>query len=878
LAGSTTEDRFLANLKRLRDDYPRYAAECLKIRDKDGLIIPFVMNSQQRYLHERIEAQRAKTGKVRIIVGKGRQTTASTYVGGRFYHRTSLRKGLRTFILTHSQAGTDALFEMVTRFHEHTPLRPSTGASNEKELYFDKLDSGYAVGVASNKGTGRSQTIQMLHWSEVAFSANAEAHQAGVVQTVPDRVGTEIIKESTGNGPTGLFHADWQQAEGGIGDYEAVFIPWFVAGEYAREPEPGFACDDEEREYQALYKLTDAQMCWRRAKILELKNPKLFKQEYPACIAAGQRVGVHEAGLVPIEQVKVGCSTQTGAVSAVMANGERETVKVRTEMGYEVICTPDHRIARHDGSWIEAGETEGEIVQLAVPRFARNHAVVEWHPFPCVVSRLAVTERFARLLGYFMGDGSWHDGTFSIVCTGVDDDVVTDVLALVAEFIGEPTTRPVGKQGGGVEVRIGRAGFADVLRALDVIRPSAPHRIVKVPECIFASPKPIVREFLRALFEADGFCQRSGAGVSLFSKHEAFLRDVQHLLLGFGITCRRTRERKIAKDGRVFPGNALVLRAKETRLFLREVGFISQRKQDRLSGYRSNGQGRPGQDANLLDRVASVTEAGTRPVYDLTIPGAECFDAGGILVHNCPMEMFQYTAANSFIDPELVMAARRNVCDGLGALVIGVDPGGRGLNGRFSVAWRRGRKVTKVESRSGIGTNEQLAWLRDIIDQDKPDAVFMDVGGGGDKLFDILNSWGEPYSKVLKLVNFGDPAHQEVTILRDGTKRAGPLNRRAQMWERLADWLGQVGGADLPELNSLQSDLSAPGFHYRTLDGKMVLESKEDMKKRGIRSPDEGDAVALTFAEPVKDRAPAREGRREMVEAATGPTQSWMGA
>lgn len=526
MAGSTTEDRFLANLKRLRDDYPRYAAECLKIRDKDGLIIPFVLNGQQRYLHQRIEAQRAKTGKVRIIIGKGRQTTASTYVGGRFYHRTSLRKGLRTFILTHSQAGTDALFEMVTRFHEHTPLRPNTGASNEKELYFDKLDSGYAVGVASNKGTGRSQTIQMLHWSEVAFSANAEAHQAGVVQTVPDRVGTEIIKESTGNGPTGLFHADWQQAEGGIGDYEAVFIPWFVAGEYAREPEPGFTCDDEEREYQALYKLTDAQMCWRRAKILELKNPKLFKQEYPA----------------------------------------------------------------------------------------------------------------------------------------------------------------------------------------------SPH------------------------------------------------------------------------------------------------------------------------------------------------------------------EMFQYTAANSFIDPELVMAARRNTCEALGPLVIGVDPGGRGLNGRFSVCWRRGRKVTKVESRSGIGTNEQLAWLRDIIDQDKPDAMFMDVGGGGDKLYDILASWGEPYSKVLKLVNFGDPAHQEVTILRDGTKRAGPLNRRAQMWERVADWLGQVGGTDLPERDSLQSDLAAPGFHYRTLDGKLVLESKEEMKKRGIRSPDEGDALALTFAEPVRDRPAQREQRRQQAQTGAAPSQEWMGA
>lgn len=526
MAGSTTEDaRLLANLRRLRDDYPRYAVECLKIRDKDGLIIPFVLNSQQRFLHEKLEAQRARTGKVRAIIGKGRQTTASTYVGGRFYHRTSLRKGLRTFILTHSQPGTDALFEMVTRFHEHTPLRPSTGASNEKELYFDKLDSGYAVGVASNKGTGRSQTIQMLHWSEVAFSANAEAHQAGVVQTVPDRPGTEIIKESTGNGPTGLFHADWQQAEAGIGDYIAVFIPWFVASEYAREPGEGFTLDEEERDHQRLYSLSDAQMCWRRAKILELKDPRLFKQEYPA----------------------------------------------------------------------------------------------------------------------------------------------------------------------------------------------SPH------------------------------------------------------------------------------------------------------------------------------------------------------------------EMFQYTAQNSFIDPELVMAARRNNLEGIGPLVVGVDPGGRGLNGRFSVSWRRGRKVLKAESRSGIGTQEQLAWLRDIIDQDQPDAMFMDVGGGGDKLYDILVSWGAVYEKVLKLVNFGDPAHQEVTIERDGTRRGGPYNRRAQMWSRVLDWLGQPGGSDLPDSDSLQSDLVAPGFHYRTQDGKLLLESKEEMKRRGIRSPDEGDSVALTFAEPVKARPTREPVKRQQMQTSGEPSQGWMG-
>ena len=83
--------------------------------------------------------------------------------------------GSRAFILTHEQAATDNLFEMVERFHHHCPdvVKPSTGAANAKELYFDGLESGYRVGTASTKATGRSSTIQFFHGSEVAFWPHA---------------------------------------------------------------------------------------------------------------------------------------------------------------------------------------------------------------------------------------------------------------------------------------------------------------------------------------------------------------------------------------------------------------------------------------------------------------------------------------------------------------------------------------------------------------------------------------------------------------------------------------------------------------------------------------------------------------------------------
>src|SRR5882762_5106803 len=176
---------------------------------------------------------------------------------------------------------------MVERFNEHLPVlvKPSTGKANAKELYFDRLDSGYAVGTAGTKATGRSKTIRLLHGSEVAFWPNASSHFAGVVQTVPDLPGTEIILESTANGMGDEFHQRWQQAEAGVGDYIAVFVPWYWHEDYTRAVPKAFVLDDEESEYQSSHGLTLGQMVWRRAKIAELKDPLLFKQEYPATAA-----------------------------------------------------------------------------------------------------------------------------------------------------------------------------------------------------------------------------------------------------------------------------------------------------------------------------------------------------------------------------------------------------------------------------------------------------------------------------------------------------------------------------------------------------------------------------------------------------------------
>jgi hypothetical protein len=278
----------LAKAKRFQQDLIFYAKNCLWIRTKDGPIEPFVFNRAQNYIHQKLQFQRGQTGKVRALILKGRQQGCSTYVGARFFHQTTHRKGCQAFILTHALDATSNLFKMARRYYEHCPvgIRPDITLSNVKELVFGGLDSGYKVGTAENKSVGRSSTVQLFHGSEVAFWNNADDHAAGIMQSIPESIGSECILESTANGVGGYFHQMWQRAEAGLSDYISVFVPWFWQEEYQAETREDFALFPEEEELKHHYKLTNEQLQWRRMKILNLSvsgvdGHKVFKQEYP---------------------------------------------------------------------------------------------------------------------------------------------------------------------------------------------------------------------------------------------------------------------------------------------------------------------------------------------------------------------------------------------------------------------------------------------------------------------------------------------------------------------------------------------------------------------------------------------------------------------
>ena len=109
-----------------------------------------------------------------------------------------------------------------------------------------------------------------------------------------------------------------------------------------------------------------------------------------------------------------------------------------------------------------------------------------------------------------------------------------------------------------------------------------------------------------------------------------------------------------------------------------------------------------------------------------------------------------------------------------------------------------------------------------------------------------------------------------------GNKSKNPLmwgNKRAEMWGEMRKWLKD---AAIPQDRFLKNDLTGPKVKPDSR-GTIFLESKKDMKARGLASPDAADAIAVTFAFPVAHRENVDRGTRRPYSAG-GISTSWMGA
>jgi len=186
-------------------------------------------------------------------------------------------------------------------------------------------------------------------------------------------------------------------------------------------------------------------------------------------------------------------------------------------------------------------------------------------------------------------------------------------------------------------------------------------------------------------------------------------------------------------------------------------------------------------------------------------------------------EAFQTSGEDVLINPLLVMKARKADVEAYGPLVVGVDPARFG-DDRTSIIRRRTRLAFDLESHLKIDLMELAGLLAKIIDEEEPVKVFIDVNGLGAGTYDRLRERG--YGRVVVAVNGGEKA----------TNPNRFVNRRCEMWGLMKDWFEGDAPVQIPDEDTLHADLTGPKYSYDS-NTRLKLEKKEDMKKRGLRSP-----------------------------------------
>ena len=147
---------------------------------------------------------------------------------------------------------------------------------------------------------------------------------------------------------------------------------------------------------------------------------------------------------------------------------------------------------------------------------------------------------------------------------------------------------------------------------------------------------------------------------------------------------------------------------------------------------------------------------------------------------------------------------------------------------------RQGRKVHKVLPFRELNTMQVATQAALLIKQWHPGVTFVDGVGVGAGVVDRLRALGHEIIEV----NAGSKPNDEELY----------FNKRAEMWDRLRSWLRT--GADLPYSVDTRKSLIGIEYGYDEKE-KIRMERKKDMKKRGLDSPDEGDALAYSFAEEL---------------------------
>lgn len=872
--------RAKAAIQHARRDFVEYAERFLRIRPKSrdededersgnagAGIIPLKLNRSQRYVHEVAERQLKERGYVRILVLKGRQTGISTYIEGRAYWKASGAIGWKGFILTHRDDATANLWAMTRRFHEHMDprLKPHTRKESEKGLWFDRLDSRFGMATAGGKGVGRSDTLNFFHGCLGPDTLIVDGYSGALRRMDALDVG-DVVRTHTGQiGRVSFISSQKKPARrvtfrGLRGfpltatDEHRFWTPagWRELGELGRGDTVGFPVPVITREIR--------QLPFRQA---ERKRPQgggtreRIPKMIPVSYELGRVLGLYLAeGIVALQSA----SGEPASVSFAVHHDEVSRTErwlqplsdffVSTKTVYRKGCKTatvtvyGRSFACFMRDW--CGRTDAK----ALPR--------GW---------TMMGEDFARGLvhGYLCGDGHFSPARDRrISATSIRAAITVGMRdALVALGYGWPCIdyKPAA-------VRHGRNE-----REAFVLRLCGPGVERLSEECgkPYVARKRTNRGRYGSIVVSDGY-----AWLPIVAMEDAGTQDVMDLEIdhpdhSYCTVHGATHNSEVAYWPNAADHAGGVLETiedagRDTEVWLETTGdgpnnwFAGQ--------WRAAVAGKTDYEPVFVpwfwhDKYRRPTEGLALSQEDLEYQRLYELDDeqmafrahkiaswGGDSDAKLKFER-EYPAtpdealqpadtANSVIPSLAVMRARRTTVDVTtqqhAPLVYGCDPSYMGGD-RFVIYGRRGRWARRVAKWTKKDTVQSAMRCADIIRHDKPDAFIIEITGYGAGVYDQLL--------------YMDLGKTQLIPYQGGEAADDPdqyANKRAECWGRARDWFMAPPYPDIDDDQEIHADLTATEKIPDAGKYRLKLETKEAMSKRDIPSPDNADALVVTFA------------------------------